>query len=478
MIKKTLIPIFLFIAQLVAAQAVFKNYSAAGFASMIRTPENELIAGGRTYSGNASELWKFDAGGNVIWSQILPFPPNSYIKKISTTNDGNYMLCGYYAQGAGQSNLLFVKFTTHGNVLWTTLPNVPKQFNINNVFQLTDQSFVAVGASGNYGTPNYAVLRFDSTLTNVLSFVEHQVESDTFFTNWQSVEDAYLSPDQASIISICADNTTGSNINSDSYVLKSDINGQLIWKKKIDNGQLDRARAVKLLADNTILVTGITNQDYWTTWDNMFLTKLDGNGEVLWQRFFDSTGIGAPLTGINLLERNNGDILITGNKLGGPKSNILLVLMDANGAEKREQVWPNRLASRVRHPHTTKTQRVAQRAVHQHIAQRIQQCLQGADGFAVHAVWAHAFCHAHKVIEQAPLDAACVLHANHHRRQHAFKHPGRRKVISGPDFFQVNHHSTGTFRAVHHIAACQPLGIAENILTNPGGRQVGQHFFG
>ena len=244
------------------------------------------------------------------------------------------MLCGYYAQGAGQSNLLFVKFTTHGNVLWTTLPNVPKQFNINNVFQLTDQSFVAVGASGNYGTPNYAVLRFDSTLTNILSFVEHQVESDTFFTNWQSVEDAYLSPDQASIISICADNTTGSNINSDSYVLKSDINGQLIWKKKIDNGQLDRARAVKLLADNTILVTGITNQDYWTTWGNMFLTKLDGNGEVLWQRFFDSTGIGAPLTGINLLERNNGDILITGNKLGGPKSNILLVLMDANGAEK------------------------------------------------------------------------------------------------------------------------------------------------
>lgn len=62
MMKKTLIPIFLFIAQLVAAQAVFKNYSAAGFASMIRTPENELIAGGRTYSGNASELWKFDAG--------------------------------------------------------------------------------------------------------------------------------------------------------------------------------------------------------------------------------------------------------------------------------------------------------------------------------------------------------------------------------------------------------------------------------
>ncbi len=334
--KKIATFIFCLLAQLAIAQVVFHNYSDAGFGYMIRTPENDMVVNARTYYGSTSELWKLDADGNVIWSTTLPVSPNTYIKRISITNDNSYLVSGITPIVPGNWKLVFIKVSFDGNILATTYPTLPKLFHIDNAFQLPDQSFVAVGTLGNFGTPNYGVLRMDSTLTNVLSLVEHQVESDTLFDNWQNLGNSYLSQDKESVVSISNDQTVSTSINSDSYIIKSDINGQILWKTKIDNGQQDDAVGIKSLADNSILVTGITNQDIETTFGKllMFITKLNANGEVIWQRFFDSTGVGVPFTGVDLIEMTNGDLLITCRKIGGPKDNIFLLLTDANGVEK------------------------------------------------------------------------------------------------------------------------------------------------
>ena len=96
---------------------------------------------------------------------------------------------------------------------------------------------------------------------------------------------------------------------------------------------------------------------------------------------------------------------------------------------------------------------------------------------AVHARGANAFGNSHEEAEQAALEAAGVFHADHHAGQQAFKNARRCKVIGRPDLFQVNGHRADVFRAVHHVAAAQPLGVAENVLPDPGRRQVSQHFF-
>ena len=80
-------------------------------------------------------------------------------------------------------------------------------------------------------------------------------------------------------------------------------------------------------------------------------------------------------------------------------------------------------------------------------------------------------------MEHAALDTARVFHANHHAGEQAFKHAGRREVIGRPDLFQVDHHGGGRLGAIHHIPTHQPLGIAEDILANPCGWQIGQHIF-
>ncbi|MNU81777.1 hypothetical protein D3C71_714480 [compost metagenome] len=162
---------------------------------------------------------------------------------------------------------------------------------------------------------------------------------------------------------------------------------------------------------------------------------------------------------------------------GGLGGAIQLLEVDADGAVEREQIRANGLACRVRHAHAAKAQVVAQRAVHQQVAQRVLDAVQGAHGFAVHEGGAHPLGHAHAGVEHGALDGACVFHADHHAGQQAFKNARRRKVVGGADFLQVDGHRAGRLGAVDHVAAGQPLGVAEDVLADPGRGQVGQHFF-
>ena len=55
------------------------------------------------------------------------------------------------------------------------------------------------------------------------------------------------------------------------------------------------------------------------------------------------------------------------------------------------------------------------------------------------------------------------------------EHAGRGEVISGADFLEVDGDGGGGFGAVDHVAGHQPLRVAEDVLADPGRRQVGQH---
>ncbi len=154
---------------------------------------------------------------------------------------------------------------------------------------------------------------------------------------------------------------------------------------------------------------------------------------------------------------------------------VQLFEVDADGTVEREQIRPDRLTGGVGHTHSGKTQVVAQRPIHEQVAQEVGQPIDRANRLLVHQRGAHALGHIHEAIEHPALDPAGVLHPDHHGCEHGFEYPGRREVIGRPDLFQVDHHGGRRLGAIDHIAAGQPLRIAEDVLTDPRGRQVGQH---
>ena len=156
---------------------------------------------------------------------------------------------------------------------------------------------------------------------------------------------------------------------------------------------------------------------------------------------------------------------------------IKLLQVDANRAVEREQIGANGFTRGVGYAHTAKAEAVAQWAVDHEVAQAIQQAVEQANRFALHALRANFHGQAHEVFVQAALYAAGIFHANAHTGEHALEHPRRRKVVSRTNLFQVDHDSGSRLRAIDHVAGYQPLCVAENILTNPGGWQISQHIF-
>ena len=156
---------------------------------------------------------------------------------------------------------------------------------------------------------------------------------------------------------------------------------------------------------------------------------------------------------------------------------VKLLQVDADGAKEGEQIGANGFTRGVRHTHTAKAKAVAQWAVNHQIAQAIHQAVEQANRFALHALRANFHGQAHEVFVNVALDGAGIFHANAHTGEHAFKHSGRGKVVSGANLFQVDHDSGRRLRAIDHVAGHQPLCIAENILTNPGRWQISQHIF-
>ncbi len=119
----------------------------------------------------------------------------------------------------------------------------------------------------------------------------------------------------------------------DAFVLKTDGSGNPIWVKQYGGSSTDWGTFIISTNDGNLLLAGRSNS-YSSSMD-MFVAKVDTNGGLIWAKTFgtDSTDYA-----VKIAEGPNG-YLVTGSTRGGDsatanRTDVLLVLLDANGAEK------------------------------------------------------------------------------------------------------------------------------------------------
>jgi hypothetical protein len=119
-----------------------------------------------------------------------------------------------------------------------------------------------------------------------------------------------------------------SNGNSDAFVSKLDINGDFVWATSIGGTWIDNGFGITLDQSGNVLYTGAfnltvdfdpgagtLNQTSLGTTGNsdVYVSKLDGNGNFLWVRTFGGTNGN---TGINIESTPAGDIYFSGQYRG------------------------------------------------------------------------------------------------------------------------------------------------------------------
>lgn len=77
----------------------------------------------------------------------------------------------------------------------------------------------------------------------------------------------------------------------DVYLIKVDGNGDKIWEKVFNGWGNEEAREIIKTSDNNYMIVGTSASSNWTSGQNAFLMKVDVDGNMLWRKFYGGSNM-------------------------------------------------------------------------------------------------------------------------------------------------------------------------------------------
>ncbi len=237
---------------------------------------NYLILG--YYRGGSVFVMRTDAKGDSLWVKKFMTPYPNYAFAIRKTNDGNCIFAGsemYVVGGLRKSNLdslsriTIVKIDSFGEKLWEKIFRIRANLGKISMQSLAQGGYIIVGAQMVDPLFHRPFLLKLSASGDSLWYRTH----DDSISWWDSHvtetdEKEYM------IFATKINRTYHRNF----LIMKTSSQGQIIWRKIIGESILDlSAKALIKDYDNTYLLAG-------TYAGKILLTRIDENGNVLWQK--------------------------------------------------------------------------------------------------------------------------------------------------------------------------------------------------
>jgi len=284
-------------------------------------------------------LAKYDPNGNALWAQgaSAPFTSynNNYGQSVVVDAAGNAYMSGYFTSpsltfgsnwmiNSGGSDIFLVKFDTNGNLKWAkrtggSKDDFPTSLAIDplanvymvGTFESPTISFGTTPALTNATSLDYAtvfVVKFDSSGT--ASWADQAGGLDYYDTPYSVTIDVSGNVIVAGgfesshiIFGVTTltnqSTTTGAD---DVFVVKYSNSGSVIWAKSAGGTYIDIANSVATDKLGNIFLTGLyasPTLTFGTTvlhnnggvYNDVFLTKYDSNGNVVWANTAGGTNI-------------------------------------------------------------------------------------------------------------------------------------------------------------------------------------------
>ena len=239
------------------------------------------------HGGRDAWVFKLDALGDLIWQNALGGSLFEVAYSVEETSDGGFIVAGLSASNSGDvsgnhgdTDAWVFKLDGQGDLIWQNALGGSSADQAESVQETSDGGFIVAGrtysndgdVSGNHGIYDAWVVKLD-VLGNLI---------------WQNALGG-SAPDYASSIQetsyggfIVAGRTgsndgdvSGNNGGTDAWVLKLDLQGNLIWQRTLGGSSYDRASSVKETSDGGFIVAGPTRsndgdvsgnngeQDFW-----------------------------------------------------------------------------------------------------------------------------------------------------------------------------------------------------------------------
>jgi len=271
--------------------AFFQSFNANSgdqFKSIIKTPDNNLLAVGLTQSYGATNYYdidilliKFNSNLDTLWSKAISHPSDTAFRpnQIINTSDGGYLICGWQNSFISPNVRAFLcKIDSSGNFQWKkSYSNLTFTSTIWSVAETSDHGFMCSGTTFNINQDGFATLFKVDSMGNFIQNIFTSLQPDSYGSKIiQTIDGNYLwsslKPD-------------GFNNYSFNFKKLSET-GSLIWDKQF--GLFKDGGPFGLLqnTDSTFIVSGqfgVPNQGGLA---QGVVMKLDSNGDSLWSRLY------------------------------------------------------------------------------------------------------------------------------------------------------------------------------------------------
>ena len=289
--------------------------------SVIQTFDGNLVVFGYTASTDGditdktvqeNDYWliKLDMEGNLIWSKTYGGSGEDVGEKVIQTSDGGYAIVGYSMSSDGDASNnegahdnWLLKLDALGNILWEKSFGFLGHDHAYSLLQTTDGGFFMTGfldvtASGGEGNS-----RTQNALHGVGEFWCHKLNSDGE-TVWRRYYggsgndrsyDVVQANDGGFIVTGFSESNdfdiTNSKGSYDIWVIRLDINGNLIWEKSLGGTEIDQSRAIVKTNDNSYIIAGNSFSVDGDISSNLgssdfILIKLNDDGNIVWSKNF------------------------------------------------------------------------------------------------------------------------------------------------------------------------------------------------
>lgn len=308
-----------------------KDYSGVNFdeiIDLIELPGKELVMCGTTGSYGAGQtdgfVMKTDSLGNLIWSKSYGGFGQESFSKISTDGSG-----GFYIAGSGYTSFAFsliIRLDSSGAIIWSQVVN---DFAGKVAMTPLASGGVILALTQNIGNQGFSLYKF--SLSGAL------IWSNNYYPTPMSVG---LSGGGFSIIENGSGeilvNYTASNTNtvaqaSDNFVTKLNSNGTVIWNKSYGGTYSDYCKTIANTNDGGIILFGMTNSA-GNGDEDVCLIKLQSNGSFQWAKAYGTAWADKISNGIQTADNGfifTGQTWTVGS--ANDSSKIHLVKTDALG---------------------------------------------------------------------------------------------------------------------------------------------------
>lgn len=262
-------------------------------------------------SGNHGnqDYWvlKLDTAGNISWQRSLGGSDFDEEWGMNLTADGGYIIAGQSKSNDGDvsgnhglTDYWIVKLNAEGNIDWQKSLGGSDYDEAYAVSQTTDGGYIVAGnsesadgdVSGNHGDYDFWVVKLDANGNLVWQKSLGGSDEDECYAVQQTSDGGYI---LAGGTESDDGDVSGNHGDQDVWVVKLDLNGNVLWQKSFGGSSDEEALSLQQTSDGGYIFAGTSasndgdvsgNHGDYDAW----IVKTDAGGNLLWQRSLGGSG--------------------------------------------------------------------------------------------------------------------------------------------------------------------------------------------